>query len=115
MSVNTQNRNRLIDTENRLTVARGGALGVRVKKVKGSRGTEVQLQKSRRKVKYGIGNIVGNVVITAYSAGWAPETSGEPFVGVWLSNHCAVPLKLIQNNIKYKLYLKKNTFDSLKK
>ena len=42
---------------------RAGALGDWVKKVKGLRSTDWQLQNTHRDVKYSIGNIVNNIII----------------------------------------------------
>ena len=62
---NKQNRNRLTDTENRLMVARvGEGWGNWVKKVKGLRSTNWQLQNSHGNTKYSIGNTVNNSVMT---------------------------------------------------
>ena len=44
-----------------------------MKKVKGLRNTSKLLQKSHRDVKYNIGNIVNNIVITMYDASWILE------------------------------------------
>ena len=61
--MNKQNRKRLIDKENKLTVARWeGGWGRWVKKVKRLRSTNWQLQDSHRVVKYSIKNTVINIV-----------------------------------------------------
>ena len=49
-----------------------------VKKVKGLRRTNWQLQNSHRDVKYSIGNIVNSIVITMYGARQVLELSGRP-------------------------------------
>ena len=51
-----------------------------MKKVKGLRSTHWQLQNSHRNVKYSMGNIVNNIVITMCGARWVPEISEEHFV-----------------------------------
>ena len=38
------------------------------------------LLNSHRNVKYGVGNIVNNIIITTYSAEWVLEMSKEFFV-----------------------------------
>ena len=48
-------------------------------------------------MKYSIEHIVNNIVITMYGASWGMEISGEHFVKY------IVHLKLIQDNIEYKL------------
>ena len=70
-----QNRNRLIDTEMRLTLPDVRVLGGWVKKEKGLRSTNWQLQNSHRDVKYRIGNIVSNIVIV-YGVRWVLEIWG---------------------------------------
>ena len=75
--INKQNRNRLIDMESRLAVARGaGGSGGWVKKGKGLRSTNWWLQNSPRDVKLSTGNVVNNIVITMCGARWALEISG---------------------------------------
>ena len=49
---------------------RGRGLGVWVKKVKGLRSTDWQLQNSHGDVKYSIGNTVSNSLIPMYGARW---------------------------------------------
>ena len=47
-------------------------------------------------VKYSIGNIVNNIVITMYHARWVLEISrGDHFVNLGFSNNYTVYLKLI--------------------
>lgn len=71
--MNKQNRNRLRDSENRLTIARKeGVEGV--EKVKGLRSTDAELQNSHGDVKSSIGNRV-NKVITVYGVRWALDIS----------------------------------------
>ena len=68
---NKQTRNILIDTESIFTVARWeGCWGGWVKKVKGLRSTDWQLQNSHGDVKYSIGNTVSNSLIPMYGARW---------------------------------------------
>ena len=64
-----QNRNRFTDTENILMAVRWG-LGGWVTKVKGLRSTSLLLQNSHGDVKYSIGNIVNNILITMYGVRW---------------------------------------------
>ena len=46
-------------------------------------------------------------VFIKYDSPWDHrEVSGDTLYSMWLSNHCAVYLKPIQNNIDCKLYLK---------
>ena len=78
--MNKQNRNGLIDSENRLMVQRGGSLGGWVKEVKGLSRTDLLLQNSHRDVKYSIGNIVHNTSITVYLSRSILEISGRHFV-----------------------------------
>ena len=69
--MNKQNRNSLTDTENKLRVAQWQRrLGGRVKNVKGLRSTDWWLQNSHGDVKYSIGDILSNIVITMYGAMW---------------------------------------------
>ena len=73
--------NKLIDTKNKLMIANGRrspmaeGLGERVKKVKELRSTNWQLQNSHRDVKYSIGNMVNNIVITMCGARWVLDSS----------------------------------------
>ena len=60
------NRNRPIDTENLLVVARGEGVWRMGEKVKALRSTKELLQNSHRDVKYSTGNIVNNILITIY-------------------------------------------------
>ena len=62
--INKQNRNRPIDREQTDSCWVGRKLEGWVKKVKGLRSTNLQLQNSHRDVQYSIGNIVNNVLIT---------------------------------------------------
>ena len=73
-----------------------------MKKVKGLKSTNWLLQNSHKDVKYSMGNRVINIVITIYGASWVLEISRECFVK-YVSNHYAVQLKRIQNDIKCKL------------
>ena len=61
-NINEQNRNRFIETENRLMVARGeGSWGPRLKKVKRLGSTSCLLQNSYR-------DIINNNIVTMYDA-----------------------------------------------
>ena len=61
------NRNRLVDTEiSGDGYQRGRRLGGCVGKVKGLRSTNWQLQNSHGDVKYSVGYIVNNIVMTTY-------------------------------------------------
>ena len=72
------NRNRLIDTENKLMVARREGFGWSwVKNVKGLRSTNWQLLNSLRDVKYSIGITVSNNIIPLHGARWVLEISGR--------------------------------------
>ena len=51
-----------------------------MKKVKGLRSTDWQLQNSLRDVKYSVGNIVSNIVKTIFGARWEWKILGEHFV-----------------------------------
>ena len=73
---NEQNRNRLIDTENRWTVVRWE--GGWVEKVKGLSSTNCLLQNSHRDVDYIIRNTV-NIVIIMYGARRVLEAAEVPF------------------------------------
>ena len=68
--MNKKNRNRLIDTENILAVARREGLEKWVKKVKGLRSTDWWLQNSHGDAKYSVGIIVSNIVITMCGIRW---------------------------------------------
>ena len=67
--MNEQNRYQFLDTEKQTDGCQmRGVLGGWVKVVKGLRSTNWQLQNSHRDVKYSIGNIVDNIVITTCGA-----------------------------------------------
>ena len=53
-----------------------GGLGNWVKNVKGLRSTNWLLQNNHRDVRYSIGNVVNNTVITMYGATWLLDLSG---------------------------------------
>ena len=76
-----------------------------MKKVKGLSSTDGQSPNSRGDVKCRVGNTVGHTVITTRGARLALEivsgTLGQ--VSTRLSNHYAVHLKQIQNNLEHKL------------
>ena len=55
-----------------------------MEKVKGLRNTNWQLQNSHEDVKYSIGNIVNNVVITMYGARWELEIPGGALCKVYM-------------------------------
>ena len=65
----------------KLMVARWqGSLWGWVKKVKGFRSTNWYLQNSHGDVKYSLGNMVNNIVITMYGATWLLEISVGHFL-----------------------------------
>ena len=94
-----QNRNRPIDTENRLMVARGE--GVERLCEKGLRSTNWQLQNCHGDVKYSTGNIVNNIVITMCGARWVMKLLQGTLCKEY--DCLANMLKLIQNNFECKL------------
>ena len=63
-------------------IQRGGRSGDREEEVKGLRRT-MWSQNSHRRVKYGIGTIISNTVITVSGARWALEISGGRSVKVY--------------------------------
>ena len=71
-----QSRKRLIDADNRC-LQKEGMWGDWVKKAKGLSSTNWYLQNSHGNVKYNIGNIVNNIVMTMYAARW--QYRGEHF------------------------------------
>ena len=73
--MNKQNKNILIDTENKLMFSRRRGVGEWVKKVKGLRNKNGHLQNCRGGVEYSLGNLVNNTVITMYSVG---QVLGSP-------------------------------------
>ena len=76
--MNKQNRTRLLDTENRMMVARGEEhLGGWVKKMEGFKTNNWWLQNSLRAVKYITGNTVNSIAVTTCGARWVREPSGE--------------------------------------
>ena len=66
----TNKANRLIDTENILTVAKWWGVGVMGAKGKGLGSTKWRLRNSHRDVKHSVGNVVDNIVVTTYGARW---------------------------------------------
>ena len=52
-----------------------------MKKVKGLKSTDWQLQNSRGDVQYSTGDIVTNLVINMCGARWALDLSGVDFIG----------------------------------
>ena len=64
------------------TDARGKGCGDWVKKLRCLRSTNWKLQNSHEDVKYSIGNIVNNIVITVYDAEWVLEIVGGSFCKV---------------------------------
>lgn len=85
-----RNRNRLIDSGNKLRVARWErGLETWVKKVKGSRRTNGD-------VKHSTGKVVDNIVIAAYDVRWGVRlTKAITKQLIEMSNHCVVHLKLM--------------------
>ena len=61
---NQKTRNRLLGIENKLIIARWGEVGRLGGKVKELRSTDWQLQNSHGNIKYNIGNMSNNIVIT---------------------------------------------------
>ena len=57
----------------------GWWIGGMGEKVKGLRSTDWELQNSHGDVKYSLGNIVNNIVITMYGARWVLDLFGGPF------------------------------------
>ena len=91
--MNKQERNRLIDTENILMVARWG--GGMVKKVEGLRSTNCQLQNSHGDVKCSLGNVVYNILITMHGVRGVRDLLDDHLLSYVMSNHWGVHLKLI--------------------
>ena len=74
--MNKPNRNKLINTENTVMVARGkGDWGVD-ENGRELRSTNWRLQNSHGDVKYCVGNIVDNAVITLYDVRWVLDLLG---------------------------------------
>ena len=65
--MNEENRNRLIDSDG---CQRGEGLEAWVKKVKGLRSTDWQLQNGHGEVTFSTGNTVNSIVVTMYGASW---------------------------------------------
>ena len=65
-----QNRNRLTGTENILMVVRWEGFGRLGEKVRELISTNLLLQSSHEDVKYGVGNIVSNILTTRYGVRW---------------------------------------------
>ena len=81
-----QNRNKLIDSENKLMVAKW-EVSWRMKKVKGLGSTNCIIKRVRGGGKYSIENIVNNTVIT---------TSGvRQVLDLWGRSHCKAYKSLI--------------------
>ena len=74
-----KNRNRLIDTGNRLSVARGEVEGL-VEKIEKEK---LEVRNSHGYVKYNIGNIVNNTGISIFGGCWVLEISGGTFFEVY--------------------------------
>ena len=64
-------------------VDRGKGVWGWLKKVKGLRSTNSQLENSHGNVKYRTVNIVNNIVITMYGASWVFEILGESLCKVY--------------------------------
>ena len=73
------------------------------KKGEGIKKNKLAVTNSHRDVKYSIGNIDNNTVITMYGTRWVLEMLGKYFVKYRLSNHDVVHLKLVRNNIECQL------------
>ena len=86
-TIKEESTNRLIDTENRLMVARGE----RDWRTWGE--GKVMENDSNGDLKYSIANIVSSTIIAIYGARWVLEIPGEQFVK-YLINHYAIHLKL---------------------
>ena len=64
-----------------------------MKKVKGLRRKNCQLQNSHRDVKYSIGNRVNNIVTTTYGARWVLDLSkGTLFCVIKMFKHYSIHL-----------------------
>ena len=82
-------------------------------KAKRLRSTNWQLQNIHRDVKYHIRNTVNNIVITMYGVRWVLDTGVNTSVGMLLSTHYAVYLKVIEyymsikikNKLKIKIHI----------
>ena len=61
------------ETDSEIQLSEGEQLGRRVEKGKGLRSINWELQNSHRDVKYSIGNVVNNIVITMDGARWVLE------------------------------------------
>ena len=68
-----------------------------VRKVKGLRSTGWHLQSSHGDVKYSIGNIINNIVITMYGARWLLEISRGPLYKLY---DCVTTLLTPETNTK---------------
>ena len=89
----TKNSKRLI--QNRLIIAREEeGLWGRMRKVKGLRSTNWYLENSYGDIKYSIGNIVNNILITINVSRWVLAISGGQLY--------AVHLKVVQSHSEYK-------------
>ena len=71
-------QNRLIDTENRLTVVRGEGFGKLGGKGEGLSSTNGELQNSPRDVDCSRGNTVNDMVMNMCGARWVPEAARGP-------------------------------------
>ena len=74
--INKQKRNKPVVTEQTVGCQMGWGWGWGVKKVKGVRSTNWLLQNSHSDVKYSIGTVVTNIVITVSAARWVLDLSG---------------------------------------
>ena len=86
--MNKQNKNRFIDTEDKLEIMVARWEGV----VGGSEGIKKynwQLWNSHRDVKYRIGNMVNNIVITMVQGGYKAFWE-DNFINYQMSNHYAL-------------------------
>ena len=81
--MNNQNRNRFMDTEIKLVVARGEGFGELGEKGEGIKKYKLIVTKQSWVCKVQLGNIVNDIVITVRGARWALEISRGPLCKVY--------------------------------